>query len=247
MSRSFSPGCFSMRTAPPTYTFISPTSIGALAGLMLVPFNCKSPGIAIPSPRSSASKMAGKVGIVGSGPADSAGEISVGGVEDALPAVARGRALQHVGNVDGAGLHLNAPFDLRGADGAGNVNVGVELQVRRLVRHHLDVVRLYLDVDRADGALVHGEAATDGHRLLVLVEDAELVDRHLIRLEIDAGVEPRKGRSHIRRRERAALDIDRAIKVRVVAGAGNREGRLQRAGNVGDIRRKALHHAKIDL
>src|SRR5215510_3161354 len=72
------PGRFTIPTAPPTYAFMSPTSIGAFAGLMLLPLSRRSPGMDSASRRSSESKSPGTGGVVGSGGAEAAGE--TGGV-----------------------------------------------------------------------------------------------------------------------------------------------------------------------
>ena len=130
---------------------------------------------------------------------------------------------------------------------AGDPEVGVELQVGELVVDDLEVLRLHLDVHGADRALVHGERAADGHHLLVLVDDPHLADRDGVGLQIDARVEAGVRGAEVGNRERAAADVDDAVEVRIVAGAGHLDVGLQRAGHVGHVRREALDDAEVDL
>ena len=150
-------------------------------------------------------------------------------------------------NVDRAVLDFDEPFDPRLAQLAGEADVGIQLQVGELVVDHLEVLRLDLDVDRADRALVHRQRPADGHHLRCSsrIRISLIVDG--VRLEIDAGVEAGVCGAQVGNRERAAADVDDAVEVRVVAGAGHLDVRLQRAGDVGDIRREALDDAQVDL
>ena len=206
---------------------MSPTSIGALAGLMLLPFSSRSPGTASAEPRaSSASKMPGSAGVVGSGPADSAGA-DLG---------RRRRVRRSDGRVSRAPRRRRScrarlrPFP--STFGARTVPV-----MWTSLSNFRSAVLLSITLKSSDCTLmstaptarfVHGEAAADRHRLLVLVEDPEFADRDLVRLQVDARVESRVRRAEIGRRERAALDVDRAVEVRVVARARHLEVRLQR-------------------
>ena len=192
---------------------------------------------------SSESKMPGSAGVVGSGPADSAGEISVAVVEYALEVAVSRRSATLIGTRP----DLDRSFNLRRADGAGDVDVAVELQIGSLVLDDLEVVRLQLDVDGADGALMDRKAPADGQRILVVVEDLELADRDLIRLQVDTRIESGVGHAEIGRGESATLDVNAAVEVRIVSGSSDLEIRLQHTGDVCDVRSKTLDHPEIDL
>ena len=92
--------------------------------------------------------------------------------------------------------------------------------------------RLERDVDGADLSLVHRELAGDRQLLAVLVENLETPDTDDVGLEIDARVETRVRRPEPRHGERAVLDVDESLEVRIAAGPGDADVGLQRAADL---------------
>ena len=89
------------------------------------------------------------------------------------------------------------------------------------------------------------ELAGDVQRLAVLVENRELLQAHLLGLEIDPRVQAGVRHAAGGNAERAALDVDESLQVRILAGAGDADVGLERAGDVGDLRREALDDAEV--
>ena len=99
---------------------------GALAGLMLFPLSSKSPGIGQASLQLHRIEHARKRGCRRLRPRGFSRRDL--GRRRRVRARVAGR-LEHFGDVDRAGLDLHRSLDLRRADGSGDVNIAVELQI----------------------------------------------------------------------------------------------------------------------
>ena len=94
--------------------------------------------------------------------------------------------------------------------------------------------------------LVDREIAGDRQRALVVVEHRDVVDVDLVGLQIDLPLQVRVADAGRLDGERRLVDGDHAGRMRIGRGAGDVDLRLQRAGDVGQRGREALHQAEID-
>jgi hypothetical protein len=102
------------------------------------------------------------------------------------------------------------------AELARDSHVRIELDVGELVVDDLELIGLDRDLHAADLPLVHGELARDAQRVLVFVEQAELLDLDAIGGEHDPRVEARvSALRQLGDGEGPIADVDRPAQVRV--------------------------------
>ena len=131
--------------------------------------------------------------------------------------IARGHR-EHPAHVDGARVHGERAFDAGLPELARDSHVRIELDVGELVVDDLELIGLDRDLHAADLALVHGELARHAQRVLVFVQQAELLDLDAIGRQRDPRVEA--GVAALRQLgdgEGAIADVDGPAQVRVPA------------------------------
>ncbi len=149
-------------------------------------------------------------------------------------------------DLDPALVHLDIALDARTQGLSCDAQIQVRLQIGKLSAHHAEMVRLRPNVHGPELTFFQEDAASDVQWIAAIVEQAHVIDAHLIASEHDVGVElVVRGLERIHR-EGAVLDRQLAIETRGSHAARNMHVPGECARDVANRRGQSLDEAQLD-
>ena len=154
--------------------------------------------------------------------------------------------LEHPIDFDAGRVEPHVAHDLGPPDLAGDLQRRLDLDVAELVVQQLEVVGVDADVDAAEVPLVDRQLTRNAQLFAMVVEQLELLDLHAIRLQLDPRRQAGERAARRRHAERAILDVDKALEVRILSRAANVDIGFERAGDVRELGGESLDDRQVD-
>ena len=136
---------------------------------------------------------------------------------------------------------------MRGASARpAHLQRGIDVDPPELVAHHLEAARRRFDLEVADAQLVRAQAAVDVEALAVHILEVQRRHGDLVMRERQRGAHVLVLGAARDDEERGVGDLDRAVHVRIAAGADRLDVDAQIAGDVADDAGDAFDQAEAD-